>query len=94
MYSNLNEAEGTVRAKSEFVSDIDETNKSFALSSMALRFGEPNALDTSATVFQRLGLTGSVVESDDNEKGMVRKRKGRPTARPKRIRELISRRLG
>jgi transposase InsO family protein len=62
MYGN--EAEGTVRARSEYVSDIDEVNKSLTLSTLVLRLGEPKTVDTGTTVFQRLGFTKETEEPE------------------------------
>lgn len=64
MYGN--DAEGTVRGQSEYVSDLDEVNKSLTLSTMALRLGEPKAIDSGTNVFHRLRLTKVAEEPEEN----------------------------
>lgn len=68
MYGN--KAKGTRRAKSECVGDLDKLNQSIALSSMALRMGEPGMVDTGVSVFHRLGLSGVSV-GDQEEDGWL-----------------------
>ncbi|KAG8896078.1 hypothetical protein FRC01_012020, partial [Tulasnella sp. 417] len=57
-----NEAPGTVRSRSEFVSELQETNNLVSLRAIELRAGEPKTVDTGPAVFHRLGLTGRPVK--------------------------------
>lgn len=70
MYGN--EAKGTVRAKSGFVSDLDEANQSIALNTMALRLGELGTIDTSTSVFHRLGLSNVSVGDQEKDRRLDR----------------------